>query len=357
MTKKRDFTFKGKVRHNAEKRERDRSFSYLIMPSEFDVYVPDPGRIDLDIIPYIVTDENHPDRDEEYGEALVGEPWYCRPFKIHRNVGPDGDTVVCLESIGQKCPICEYRKQLAAQDDKENEEEIKALKAKDRMLYYILPLDDDWEDDFHIFDISYHNFHNELDAEIKEDPDYENFAHPEEGLTLSIRWERSKWGDQKFCKANRVDFNKREHEGYTWEEIEELPSLDDIILKSIRSYDELERLFMGAGGDEADKEEFGDPDEPPATERKRKPRGSRTRKEPEESKEKETSTRTRTRTRKPKEDAEEKPKGRTRTRKPKEDKEDGCPYGHEFGADLDKFDDCENCSSWDACNDANKKLK
>jgi hypothetical protein len=355
MTKKRDFTFKGKVRHNVDKRERERSFSYLLMPSDFEVYIPDPGRIDLDIIPYIVTDENHPDRDDDHGEALVGDPWYCRPFKIHRGIGPDQDTVVCLESVGQKCPVCEYRKQLAAQGDDANEQELKDLKAKDRMLYYVVPKNKDWDDDFHIFDISYHNFHNELDAELKEDAAYENFAHPEEGMTLRIRWERSKWGDQKFCKASRIDFVERVDE-YTWDEVEDLPSLDDIILKSLRTYDELERLFMGADGGD-DQDDFGDPDEKPERTRKRRTRSEK-QDEPEEEKPvEEKKTRTRSRSRKPKDETpEEKPKTRSRSRKPKDD-DNECPYGHVFGEDLDKFDDCENCSSWDDCHDANKKLK
>ena len=123
MTKKREFSFKGKVRHNVDKRERERSFSYLLMPSDFEIYIPDPGTINLDIIPYIVTDENHPDRDVDHEEALVDDPWYCRPFKIHRGIGPDQDTVVCLESVGKPCPICDYRKQLAAQGDSSNDED------------------------------------------------------------------------------------------------------------------------------------------------------------------------------------------------------------------------------------------
>jgi len=222
----------------------------------------------------------------------------------------------------------------------------------------VVPLNRDWENDFHIFDMSYHNFHNELDAELKEDSAYENFAHPEEGLTLKVRWERSKWGDQKFCKANRIDFVERT-EDYTWDEIDDLPSLDDIILKSLRTYEELERLFMGAeAGGEGDGE-FADPDEKPERTRKRR---SRPEKEEAPEEEKETPAEeekpTRRRTRKPKEEPEEeKPKTR-RSRKPKEKEADNdCPYGHKFGEDLDKFDDCEKCSSWDDCNDANKKLK
>jgi len=357
MTKKREFSFKGKVRHNVDKRERERSFSYLLMPSDFEMYTPEPGKIDLDIIPYIVNDENHPDRDVDHEEALVGDPWYCRPFKIHRSIGPDQDTVVCLESVGQKCPICEYRKQLAAQGDEVNEEEVKALKARDRMLYYVVPLHRDWENDFHILDISYFNFHKELDAELKEDTAYENFAHPEEGMTLNVRWERDSFGGQKFCKANRIDFNERK-DGYTWEEIEELPSLDDIITKSLRTYEEVERLFMGAEGGDAGDGEFEDPDKKPERTRKRR---SRSEKEDAPVEEKETPAEdekpTRRRSRKPKEEPEEKTSTR-RSRKPKEKEEpdNDCPYGHKFGSDLDKFDDCEKCSSWDDCNDVNKTL-
>jgi len=32
-------------------------------------------------------------------------------------------------------------------------------------------------------------------------------------------------------------------------------------------------------------------------------------------------------------------------------KEKQCPYGHEFGVDTDKYEDCDNCELWDECAD------
>jgi len=370
MTKKRDFTFKGKVAHNAEKRERESSFSYLLMPKDFEIYIPDPGRIEFDIVPYIVTDDKHPDRDDEYKEAIVGDPWYCRPFKIHRGVGPDGETVVCLESIGEKCPICEYRKQLSAQGktDKKTEDEIKELKPKDRILYYIVPIEArDWDEDFHIFDISYHNFQKFLDAELKEDPDYEDFAHPENGRTLHIRWERDSFGGQKFCKANRVDPKPRQHDGYTWEEVEDLPSLDDVILKSLHSYKDIQKMFLGVDGDDdAAQEEFSDPDEKETTSpRKRKRGAGRTRSqetdtEKDDNKDDNKDTppkRTRSRSSNKDDKDDNKPlerKQRPSTSRRSSSKKDECPYDHDFGKDHDEFEDCENCKLWNECSEAKK---
>ena len=62
----------------------------------------------LDIIPYEVTDEKHLDRYDPEERAVPGALWYKRPFKVHRDVGADDQTVVCRGSIKKKCPICEY---------------------------------------------------------------------------------------------------------------------------------------------------------------------------------------------------------------------------------------------------------
>ena len=301
MAKNRDFSFKGKVSHNAEKKDREMSFSYLVMPKDIEVYVPDPGTMLLDIIPYFVTDENHPDRDEEYKEALVDDPWYKRPFKIHRSIGPDGDTVVCLSSVGKKCPICEYRSKLKMEignkPTDQEKKDLEALRPKDRALYYVVPMDTrNFDEDFHIMDISYHLFQKLLSIEAKEDRDNDEFLHPEEGKSLEIRWDKDSWDNQKFCRAGKINFVKRDHDGYTWDEVEDLPTLDDIILSSVASYKEIQKLFMNVDDEDYSNEEMADPDK---------------------SEEEPTRTRRRSSSRQTSSKEEDPPK-RTRTRKPRE---------------------------------------
>ncbi|MDD4844950.1 MAG: hypothetical protein PHU31_11605, partial [Anaerotignum sp.] len=59
--------FKGTVSRNAAKQVRGASFGHLKLPKGLNVFKEEPGsRISLDIMPYEVTANNHPDRDEEY---------------------------------------------------------------------------------------------------------------------------------------------------------------------------------------------------------------------------------------------------------------------------------------------------
>ena len=103
-------SFRDKIKADSEKQKKDaKSYGYLLLPKDVKTFSPEPGsRVILDFIPYEVTDEKHPDRNESNEIAVPGSLWYKRPFKVHRNVGVNNETVVCLTSIGKKCPICEY---------------------------------------------------------------------------------------------------------------------------------------------------------------------------------------------------------------------------------------------------------
>ena len=114
MAKKRKSSFKGKVNKNVDKQKRDASsYGYLNLPQGVGRFKEEgDSRASLDFLPYIVSDENHMDRDEEMEIAVPGELWYKKPFKIHRNIGSGNESVVCLSTIGKKCPICEQRQKL-----------------------------------------------------------------------------------------------------------------------------------------------------------------------------------------------------------------------------------------------------
>src|SRR6056297_2355858 len=139
--KSRKSKFKGKVGANAEKQKNAaRNYGYLNLPADVEVFKPTPGsrNVQLDFMPYIVTDDNHPDKDPELEIAMKDDIWYRRPFMIHRNVGSGDDAVVCLQSIGKKCPICEYA--LKRKNEGADKEELQALRASGRVLYAVTPL-------------------------------------------------------------------------------------------------------------------------------------------------------------------------------------------------------------------------
>ncbi|HDY68100.1 MAG TPA: hypothetical protein ENH85_09935, partial [Candidatus Scalindua sp.] len=80
-------------------------YGYLLIPKGTPLFKEKPtkgkNRVNLDIIPYIVSVDNHPDANSDIPDsAHKGNPWYKRPIWVHRSIGTDNDSVVCLKTIG-----------------------------------------------------------------------------------------------------------------------------------------------------------------------------------------------------------------------------------------------------------------
>lgn len=361
---KKQSRFAGKVSSDAQRQKNQgASYGHLLLPRGVRVFKETPGgRVTLDVIPYIVSSDKHIDRNAELGIAVPGEPWYKRPYYLHRNI--NNESYVCLSSIGKKCPICEYRAKMIKEGAPK--EETGALKPSLRNLYVIVPIGaKDFEEEMHIWDISQAMFQQMLNNELEENPENEVFPDPESGKSLRIRFESKTIGKSKpFAEANRIDFVDRE-ETYDEGIIEKAPDLDTII--KILSYKELEAIFLEL--DEVDVVDVDD-DEPV-----RKP----LKKKEEDDNEGEDDVKP-TRLRKAKEvvvDDEDDPPVRTSlkkkaveedvplTRKRPGAKVEGadlkpasvakeknkCPSGFRFGVDTEQFDECDSCSIWDACID------
>jgi hypothetical protein len=403
--KKKKSNFKDKVASNTRKQKTaGTNYGYLKLPKGLSVFSPEAGRITIDILPYLVTDKNHPDRDTELDIAVEDTLWYKRPFKIHRNIGVEKDSVVCLTSFGKKCPICEYvakRKREQAPKD-----EIDAIKPSNRNLYIIHPIGSKkFTEDFYIWDISQWLFQNLLNDELEEDDANAQFPDLEDGLSLKIRFEAKSLGSNNFVEVSRIDFLERAN-AYDESVLDEIPNLDTILQEL--SYKELSDKFFELEGeepfDENDDTNEDDDDEP----KKRKPLGRKPKKEVEEEDEADDDDdddepappkRSKTVSRKkpepepePDEDLEEgmqicvacegsgmNSKGRTcpickgsgevpipededddepapvkaatRKRQEKPGKKDRCPHNHVFGKDTDEFDECDECSIWEECID------
>lgn len=340
--------FRDKVAADTNRQKTAASnYGYLKLPKGIKVFQPTEGKVRMDIMPYLVTDEKHPDRNVELEIAVPGELWYKRPFKVHRNIGAENDTVVCLTSFGKRCPICEYlgkrRKEGADQ------EEIKALRPSQRNLYCIIPIGvKGSEEEPHIWDVSQYLFQNLLNEELEEDGDNAIFPDLEEGLTLRCRFEEQQLGKNKFNEVKRIDFEERE-EVYDDAILEDIPNLDEILTEL--SYEELDAKFLEMESPANVKEE----EEPQVPKRKRKS-------VVDEYEEPETLVRKRKAAATKVDPVDDEPEAPKRTaKKGKVGREsaatDGdCPYGHEFGTDCDKFDDCDTCDKWDACIDAQEGL-
>jgi hypothetical protein len=372
-TTKRKSNFRDKVNKNRETQKNCGSnYGYLQLPKGLQVFKEEEGRVKFDIIPYEVTDEHHLDRDDENGIAQVGELWYKKPFRIHRNIGIDNETIVCPGTFGRKCPVCEQRAKMVR--EKADKEDIKPLNYSLRNLYLIIPIGSKkHEEEIHIWEIAQGNFQSQLHDELEENPDNGNFPDIEDGQTIKVRFSEETLYKNKYYSAGRIDFEERA-EQYDESILKDIPCLDDIL--KVFSYKEIEAKFFELGDEETeDKEtEIDEDDEKPVRKKKvikkeieeddeddepvkktsikkKKVEVEEPEEEEEEEKEEEEEPVKKTFKRKKVEEPEEDPDEDDEP-KTKKGSKNTCPFGHRFGKDNNKFDDCDDCKVWDNCDDA-----
>lgn len=225
------------------------------LPTGMETFVPEGGKTyRFDILPYEVTDSNHPDSVE------VGDLWYKRPFKTHKRIGIDETDVVCPRSIGKKCPICDYRAKLKKKGSAD-EDLIDTLRPKDRVLYNIRPRSakksqDDSE--VKIFEISRWNFQHQFYDELNlvdedEDDSKKDFAELEGGKTLKASFKKASYGAVTYPQAWKFEFLDRKD--YDDDILDSVANLDELLI--VLSYKELEKMFLEleGGADEEEDEE------------------------------------------------------------------------------------------------------
>jgi len=356
--KEKSNSFRGKITKEAQ-RSAQKDSGYLSLPKGIKMYnvEAETRKVKLDILPYTVSDVNHPCKNLSDGTAVAGSLWYRRPIKVHRSVGQGNARVICPTSVGKKCPICEYQKKLF--NEGRPKEETVPLYPQNRSLYVVIP---DGEDDIYVWDMANKMFQDMLMEELQDNPENEVFPDLEEGKTLEIRLKWKSFGDKgkPFPEATNVTFLDRDP--YKESILDEVPDLDKLFV--VKTYDEIKNLFFELD-DEPDAGELKEEADEPKTERRER------REKKVEKEEEETPKRTRkevkeeepeeeekpARKRKEVEKEEEEPSARKR-KDPVEEKSGGeCPHDHVFGKDFEKFDICDKCDKWDACYDANKKLK
>jgi hypothetical protein len=419
MSSKSKSSFRGRVVTNGKKATKSNSgkFSYLNLPDgvsqlNFDNKVK---KVQMDILPYVITSKNHPDKEDG---AVQGSLWYKRPFKVHRNIGADNKSVVCLSSFGKKCPICEYQKELFKTD---KEAAIK-LYSKPRYLYAVIPLDSEkHEQKIYIWDMAESLFQEVLIEKLEEDIDNEIFPDLEEGKTLEVSFKWKQLGENHFPETRNIEFLDRE-EPYKESMLKKVPDLDKI-LKEL-SYDEISNLFF-ENSDEDIADEDDEIEEKPVRKKVTKPvveeEDDDDEEEEDEKPMKRTSKTIVKKDEKPvakkkptpvaddeEEDEDEEqytwedllelrqsklekivmdlamdidvddydddenalrkaiakelgieiPKTKVvkETQKPtsKESGKGKCPHGHKFGKDFDMTDDCDACKLWDKCGEENE---
>lgn len=222
-----------------------------------------PGPHELAIVPYDTmsgqnseyrkgnSDLNMPFSNEELES---GSTWdYKLSVLLHYSMGINEDTVLCLRTIGRRCPICEERERLLREEGLDiNSSDIQALTARKRVLYNIVCFDsaEEFDKGIQVWDAPHASIEDELSilvnkrdirtGEIINRP----YFIPEEGW--NILFERT--GKGLNTEYKYLEIKKRlEKDDFTDSELDELYdsvfNFEDII--EVKEYDVLYEMLHG----------------------------------------------------------------------------------------------------------------
>lgn len=219
-----------------------------------------PGIYRIDILPYEVGKGN-PWCDE-------GDLHYERSYWNHRDIGPNGDSYVCLaKTYDKKCPICEERVRMAKDPDSDPDV-VKDLKPKERQLFNVIDLAEK-EKGVQLWDISYYLFGKQLESAIKmgDDGEYDLFADLEQGMTLKLNVEEKKMGTNSFSEVTAIEFKARKTP-YDDDILEQTHCLDELLKET--PYDKLKATFLQIDEDSNEDEDDDDEEETSKSKKKSK---------------------------------------------------------------------------------------
>ena len=250
-----------KVKENAERGSGGGS-DWFQVKENVGRWSPDKaGRYNIDILPYEVKSESHPDDVEK------GCLWYKLPFAVHHGVGASNQSLVCPKSVGGKCPICDERSRLYKEDSDANEDIIAALRPQRFVAFNILSPEDDGRVDLFIF--SFGKFYAVLKEELKDVHNEEHlgfFDVTDAGRTLKVRFSEEDFMGNKYLQASRIDFLPREEMDED-EILDKTVCLEDAIV--VPPYDKLKALFEMDGEDEGGDDDIESEDDPKPSKRGR----------------------------------------------------------------------------------------
>jgi hypothetical protein len=330
-------------------------------------YRPKDGTNHIDIIPYVVKSDKHPQKIKPGYTDYLLDVW------VHRRVGPSESQFLCLKKMyGKACPICEELEELKKDPDVD-ESIINGMRPKRRCWYNVINLDlPERDQQIQIFEEAHYLFEKEVleKAGVKKD-NFVVFWDIEDGKSISFRATQKKSAKGNYFEYRIDDFEDRPK--YKESIYKETFALDDLLV--IPQYEDVKRSHNGIADDDAsDQEEKHETrhesrrvrDEESEPEPKRESRRVRE-EEPESKRESrhdddDDDQPSRRESRRVKDDEPPKRESR-RVREeepePKKSKGNPCPEGYDFGHDNDKFKECSECDkdTWNECADEADRLE
>lgn len=231
------------------------------IPSSVNRWQPDkPGTFLIDIGLYKTT-KKHP-------TLPPGKRAPDLQCAVHRAIGPNKDWILCPgRTFKQKCFICEYRAKMGSSPDRDKdvEQALKDLMAKDRQLWNVFD-HDDRKKGWQVHENSFHLFGKHIAAKImnsrpNDRKRYMNFFMPgAAGMTLKITGNEESMGSNKFIDFTGVEFVERTPKVVTrLEEAGEPHALDTFLV--VTPYAQVKKIVLAVGGGGEDDEEEEDADD------------------------------------------------------------------------------------------------
>jgi len=249
-----------RIKNNAKNRNSkgggvSKSILNLDDYSDISFYKPEEGRKSIDILPWIVQTNQHPQGIEPGEEDYILDIW------VHYRVGVTNKTIVCpLRNYGNPCPICDEANTIR-EDDNADTNILATLYPKRRALYNIIDLNDE-DKGVQIFDVSYKLFEKEMleEAETR-DGEIITFADIELGNSVKFRVAKASVvlpGQSKPIKFMEFkSFSFVDRDPYDEDILDKVYPLDKML--TIHSYDEIKKIFHGI---EIEEEEKTAPEKP-----------------------------------------------------------------------------------------------
>ena len=271
----------------------------------------------IDIIPFLPKTNKMPGFQPGLDE-------YALDYWRHAGIGPGEESFVCLARTFRKpCPICEELDMLKKSGAPK--EETGPLEPKRRLVYNIIDLDSK-EQKVQLWEVSYHLFEKALIAAAQVGKhEVIAFSDLEEGKTIKFTAKQKSLGSYNFIEATGIGFLDRPP--YEDSILDESYPLDELLI--VPTYEQVRNALHGLSEPEEEKPARR---ERPAPVEEEQP--ARRRPAPQE----------------------EAPAPARRERPARTEQAKGkCPYGHKFGYDSDKKNDCLDCNIWEACCDEQEK--
>jgi hypothetical protein len=198
---------------------------------------------EIDIMPYTVSDANHPDN-----LSVVGKEWHRRPYFSHR-IG--NRNIVCPTSVGKPCPICEEIARLFKDGYEKNKAQIKAIGRKVQCLYNVIVLSER-EKGIQVFDWSSYKFAEAFEKRLDrgEEDDLGFLELGDDARTIKFWTEEKTFPlaegglSKPFIQADQIDFIPRKKK-YDESILEKVVDLDKCL--EIKPFEVIEKLFLDMG--------------------------------------------------------------------------------------------------------------